>query len=298
MDEEPHSARQFTTSRDLWWHDDYLDLLAWRLNLAACRSVLELGAGVGHWTAQLINRCALGAAFTAVDREAAWVERLRQRFVRYRTFTALQADIADLSSIKGTFDLVTCQTVLMHMPDVPAALAQMTSCLAPGGLLLIVEPNNVYNRMPSPADAASLTPAEYGELAAFWWAYEIGRERLGFGREWIAELLPKMIADCGFEKVEVFQNDRIWSWAPPYDSPAAVAQRAAEDTATPADLLAERDEARRFVRAAGLDDAAFESGWRLRDKVQAGTRAAIEAQSYSAAANGHLYIFAARRPAR
>ena len=31
MSHEPHSASQFTPSRDHWWHADFLDLMAKRL---------------------------------------------------------------------------------------------------------------------------------------------------------------------------------------------------------------------------------------------------------------------------
>jgi len=43
----------------------------------------------------------------------------------------------------ATFDLVTCQTVLMHIADVAVALTEMVRVLAPGGLLLAAEPNNL-----------------------------------------------------------------------------------------------------------------------------------------------------------
>ena len=294
MTDTAHSAQHFTPSRDFWWHADYLDLLARRLGLERCRSVLEVGAGVGHWTAQLVGRCAAGAAFTATDREEIWVERLRERFAGVPQFTAVRADVADLSAVPATFDLVSCQTLLLHVNDVPGALAQMKRCLVPGGLLLFVEPDNFSNRMPRGSVLATLTPADYGQLAAMWWAWEIGRTKLGLGREWIGELLPKMIVDSGLEDLRVYQNDRLWPWAPPYDTEVVTALRAEGSTAE--DDAAEEAEARRFVLEAGYDATAFESAWRLDQHYRATARQAVESGAFSSVDNGHSYIFAARRP--
>jgi hypothetical protein len=47
--------------------------------------------------------------------------------------------------------------------------------LKPGGPLLLVEPNNFFNRLPTSSAIATLSPVEYGQLAAFWWAFERGR---------------------------------------------------------------------------------------------------------------------------
>lgn len=293
MNDKPHSAREFTASRDFWWHADYLDLLARRLELARCTSVLELGAGLGHWTAHLIPRCAANAAFTVVDREQVWVDQLRERFADRLRFTAVRADVADLTALDGTFDLVTCQTVLLHVHDVPAALAQMRQRLVPGGLLLLVEPDNLFNRLPTTSILATLSPSDYGQLASLWWAFERGREALGFGREWIAELLPKMLVDCGFAQVRVWQNDRVWPWSPPYDSEEVAAIRSELPSSDADD--SERDEARTFALAGGLHPETFDDAWRLQQEVKAHTMQAIEGETYSTVGDGHVYVFTGRR---
>lgn len=293
MDRAPHSAEQFTPSRDHWWHADYLDLLARRLRLSECRSVLELGAGIGHWTALIAPRCAADAAITVVDREAEWVAALRQRFRDREKFTALQADVGDLAFLEGGYDLITCQTLLLHIDNVPAVLRQAHDLLAPGGLLLLAEPNNFLNRLPLSSAADELTAAEFGELAAFQWAFEKGRQRFGLGRERIAEFLPAIMARLGFQNLLVFCNDRAWPVYPPY----ATEEQPVEtpETESQADRAAEREEARRYVLASGYDETGFARAWALVEKLKQRERRALAEGTLSSAGASNLFLFAARR---
>jgi len=297
MNERPHSSEQFTGSRNLWWHDDYLDLLAQRLDMKRCRSVLDLGAGVGHWTALVAARCAADASVTALDRERAWVDALDRRFAGRPNFVALQADVADLSGLPGSYDLVTCQTLLLHIPDVPGVLNQAMRLLVPGGLLLLAEPNNFSNRMAMSSVTATLTPAQYGELAAFWWSFERGREKLGLGREWIAELLPKMIADAGFDDLEVFVNDRVWPCFPPYETAEQVMLSAEKSAPDSAARNSYREETRRCVLAGGLDAPAFAHAWSLVEELERREQAARADLSLSYCGPGSHFVFAARAAA-
>jgi SAM-dependent methyltransferase len=307
MADQPHSADQFTASRDLWWNGDYLALLARRHDLGACRAVLELGAGVGHWTAIIAGLVAPDARITATDREAAWVERLETRFASDRRVVVGQLDASHLAdqlaapppvTLDGSYDLVTCQTVLMHLPDVPSVLAQVTRLLRPGGLLLAVEPNNFLNRLPMSSVAHTLTPGEFGQLAAFWWAFELGRRKLGLGSELVAELLPKMIVDAGFTGLSVTVADRAFPSFPPYDTPEQAAALA-DDQARTASGAQMREYAltRSHVLAGGLDETAFLRGWTLHLEVERRAAQALQNQTFSCAGNsGSMFVFAARRP--
>ncbi len=294
MSERPHSEEQFTASRDHWWNADYLDLLQRRHDLRACRRVLELGAGIGHWSAVLMERCAPDAAFTLVDREEAWVGELGRRFAARPNLTIIRADVADLSAVTGPFDLVTCQTLLMHLPDVPALLRQAKRLLVPGGLLLAAEPNNLANRIQATPDSG-LTPSEFGYLSALWWAYDAGRTKLGLGREWIAEALPGLIAAAGFQGLTVSQNDRAWPRFPPYDTPDQVAVYGDDDSSAPL-KAEERAEIRRFASMGGLDDAAIARGCAAHDRLNQRTSDVLARGVYSSAGAGNMFVFAARSP--
>ncbi len=299
MTKEPHSASQFTPSRDHWWNADYLDLIAQRLKLANCGNVLELGAGKGHWTNLILPRCAPGAHWTAVEREKRWIAALDRRFSTNPRFKTLQGDVATLQLPQRRYDLVTCQTLLMHLTDVPKVLHQAFDLLVPGGLLLLAEPDNFANRVSIDSVSASLSAEQYGQIAAMWWAFEKGREALGLGQEWIAARLPALINAEGFQDLAVYANDRPYVLAPPYGTKA---ERAAitDWLATPAHEsdVAAREDTLRYVLAGGMDEATFDRAWAVLSAVDARARAALGDRTLSSCVGGNLYLFAARKPAR
>jgi ubiquinone/menaquinone biosynthesis C-methylase UbiE len=144
--ELPHSAEYFGDYRDFWWNHDFLQLMARRLGLSKVQSVLDIGCGIGHWGQIVASVAPSTCQFIGLDREAESVSKataraselgLGQRF-RYQVGDVLEIPFKDAS-----FDMVTCQTVLIHVGDVKKALTEMLRVLKPGGLLLAVEPNNL-----------------------------------------------------------------------------------------------------------------------------------------------------------
>ena len=44
-------------SRDFWWNEDFVELLARRVRLADAEAVLDVGCGIGHWTPRSRHTC-------------------------------------------------------------------------------------------------------------------------------------------------------------------------------------------------------------------------------------------------
>src|SRR3954451_2776793 len=113
-----HSAVWFGDQRDFWWNRDFLELVARRLGLDRVRSVLDVGAGVGHWGRTLAAVLPDDARVTGVDPEPQWVEEATRRAdaagVGAR-FTYGAGAVEALPFEDASFDLVTCQTVLIHV---------------------------------------------------------------------------------------------------------------------------------------------------------------------------------------
>lgn len=298
MKKQPNSAEQ-PSSRDHWWNEDFLDLMARRIGLARCRNVLELGAGKGHWTSLILPRCSDDARWTAVDREKRAVATLQRRFASNDRVAVVQGDVLTLGLGHRQYDLVTCQTLLMHVPDVSKILHLAYDLLAPGGLLLLSEPDNFANRVAINSISAELSAPDYGRLAAMWWAYEKGREAHGLGREWIAVQLPALINAEGFKDLAIYHNDRPSVLAPPYGSKAE-RDSITDWLAAPAHEtdVAAREDTLRFVLAGGLSEAEFDAAWAILSALDVNERAAVTGRTLSSCASGNLYLFAARKPAR
>ena len=124
---------------------------------------------------------------------------------------------------------------------------------------------------------------------------ELGRRKLGLGEEWVAERLPKMIADAGFTEIKVFVNDRVWPCFPPYDTPEQVMIVGEKPDSEAASAY--RAETRRCVLAGGLDAAACDSAWALIEEIGRREDAARADGSLSYCGPGSHFIFAARKPA-
>jgi SAM-dependent methyltransferase len=117
----------------------------------APRSVLELAAGTGIVTAELVRQLP-AAHITATDLNAAMVAWAAQR-VSGPTWRV--ADAGALEFPDASFDLVVCQFGVMFFPDKPRAFAEAARVLRPGGEFLFT----VWDRVETMHFAAALVAA-------------------------------------------------------------------------------------------------------------------------------------------
>ena len=300
---QPHSAEQFGPQRDFWWHRDFLDLMAarWRLHEAA--SLADIGCGQGHWSRLLYPYLRAPARLTGVDREPRWVAEAAENFRRAfpqlapDQFTFVEGDAAKLPLPENAFDVVTCQTVLLHLARPMEALREMLRILRPGGLLVCVEPNNLWNYL----TFTSLTAAEPVETIVrrfeFWLRYHRGKVTVGQGDHTLGDLLPGYFAATGLTGIAVYQSDRPASIFPPYDSPEQQAlleqEQSSKDSATG---QWNRDEVRRCVLAGGGREEFFERGFAELLEKFAKEQQAMQAGSFHAAGGSLFYLVSGRKP--
>jgi ubiquinone/menaquinone biosynthesis C-methylase UbiE len=290
--------------RDAWWNADFLELMGRRLRLEACRSVLDCGCR-GHWSRALSVALSSGAEVVGIDREPEWIAEASaaaQSAGQSRRFRFQQGLVEDLPFADASFDLVTCQTLLIHVPDPHCALREMLRVLSPGGLLLVAEPNNLaqclkWNSLTFHDFLCGDTKVdELLALARFHLLCEKGKHALGEGFNSLGDLLPGCFAELGLADIQAFQSDKAAALFPPYDTP--------EQRADVADMLRRIDEARyvwreeearRYFVAGGGSEAQFADFWNWALADNARVRDALKRGLYHAAGGFNLYLVAGRK---
>ena len=119
-----HSEDFFGDYRDFWWNESFLKLLTRRLGLENCHSLLDVGCGQCHWSKLLVNYLGTSKAKSrrvcGVDNDRKWAKgtpELRAYFAEKGVeFELKKANANALPYDNDTFDLVTCQTLLIHVP--------------------------------------------------------------------------------------------------------------------------------------------------------------------------------------
>jgi SAM-dependent methyltransferase len=136
------------------------------------RRVLDVGAGVGTFTAQL----APGRQVVALEPDPAFVPHLRRRFADSANVQVVAAGLEELApeALPRLFDTIVCFNVLEHVADDEGALRRFASLLAPGGSLLLLVPAHA---------------SAYGEIDAV----------LGHERRYGKRLLAGRLERAGFE---------------------------------------------------------------------------------------------------
>jgi len=295
-----HSAEYFGDTRDHWWNGDFLELMARRWGFAAVRDVLDVGCGVGHWGQLLASVLPASARLTGVDLEPKWVERaaarasargLGERYT-YRLGEAGRLPFAD-----DSFDLVTCQTVLIHVQDPAAAIAEMRRVTRPGGLLAVAEPNNVAESLVMDSVSAEASVAEVLDAIRFQLICERGKVALGEGDNSLGGRVPGLFVAAGLRDVAIYVNDKATAIFPPYSRREQVAF--VEDVRDRAERRLwnwSEVETRRFFLAGGGSEAEFPEvfarGLAARQKVVDG----VGDGSYHGVYGGGFYFVAGRKP--
>jgi 2-polyprenyl-3-methyl-5-hydroxy-6-metoxy-1,4-benzoquinol methylase len=114
------------------------------------RTVLDVGAGLSALPS-LMRTC--GPVVTAIDNvRDYWPQGMVNRHFYIRDEDATQ-------SISGSYDLITCISVLEHIRDSGAAIDRMLHALNPQGRLVLSFPYNEHQYIP---DVYALPGAGYG----------------------------------------------------------------------------------------------------------------------------------------
>jgi SAM-dependent methyltransferase len=107
-----------------------------RVGVAHRGRTLDLGAGYGAVTAELVRRC--HGPVIALDRD---LNSLCESPVPFAGAGRVAGDGRQLPFPRASFDLVFTQCVLMWIPDLGQVVAEIWRILQPGGVLIALEPD-------------------------------------------------------------------------------------------------------------------------------------------------------------
>jgi SAM-dependent methyltransferase len=292
-----HSEDFFGDYRDFWWNESFLKLLARRLGLENCHSLLDVGCGQCHWSKLLANYLGTSengpARVCGVDSDRKWAKgtpALRAYFAEKGIEFELRKANADaLPYPDDTFDLVTCQTLLIHVPQPKEVLAEMKRVLKPGGIILCVEPNNLVQSLTRSSISSNDSVDEILDHVKYALLFERGKKALGQGDNSLGDLVPGMLAQADFENIDVRMSDKAIAMYPPYDTPeqrATMQQWRTGDRWT-SDEFSDYD----YFKALGPDSLEFyETYVRKYAHLSERTERYINANKYHAAGGAMMYV--------
>jgi SAM-dependent methyltransferase len=205
--------------RDTWWSDEFLGMMSQQWKLDQVQTILDVGCGLGHWGHRLMQHLSNSATMYGVDPEAAWLQGAQERAVKLGLNNRSEFKVASVESLPfddNSMDLVTCQTVLIHVADIKTAVQEMIRVLKPGGLFLCAEPNNFGSTAAQYVDKPLMAWDELSDLLELEYICTVGKFNVGEGHQSAGHLVPAVLLESGWKDVHVNTNNQCALITPPY----------------------------------------------------------------------------------
>ena len=101
------------------------------------KRALDFGAGTGNLTGKLLR---MGYTVTAIDISAEMCAILEKKYRTYaeaKQLIVINSSIENMSFERDEFDLITCYSVLHHLPDYADVIQRLAEFLKKGGVLYL-----------------------------------------------------------------------------------------------------------------------------------------------------------------
>jgi ubiquinone/menaquinone biosynthesis C-methylase UbiE len=294
--ETPHSLEFFTRSRDFWWNQDFLKLFVKRWKLTEVKDVLDVGCGQGHWINALLPLFNRRVSVTGIDKDSNHIDVAVKNFgdKKKRNIKFKEGDAYSLPFNNNTFDMVTCQTLLIHLAKPKKAIAEMVRVTKPNGLIAIIEPNNSYRVLSGIASDFKLDKTlrkVRNELV-----YEKGKILQKCGFDSYGESILKDLVSLGLYDLQAYLSDKCNIVCPPYtDQESAATIDEIKSNKGPQKIKFDED-LNRYLLGGGTK-AEFTSMMRKRHAERQIARKAIENKEYSSLSASVMFLISGRKPA-
>lgn len=215
-----HSEEYFTEDRNYWFNEDFFALMAHRWQLQQYSAILDIGSGLCHWSKLLVRYMKAPISLTAYDNDAKWSkgnDDLVAYFKKHQiSVDFVQGNAHKLPFADNSFDVVTCQTLLIHVKNPLVVLEEMKRVVKPNGIVICSEPNNriqalLQDSLNANDDIPSIVKRVKQNLAEEKWKAYQQQGNSSFG-----DLLTSSFNDLGFKNIKSYLNDKLLSIYPPY----------------------------------------------------------------------------------
>jgi ubiquinone/menaquinone biosynthesis C-methylase UbiE len=125
------------------------------------KKALDFGAGTGNLTGKLLS---LGYNVTAIDISAEMCAILRSKFkkeIADKKLIVINSPIEHVDFLTSEFDLITCYSVLHHLPNYEETLGRLSGFLKKGGVMYIDHEASPFYWMDEPNPIANLVKLFY-----------------------------------------------------------------------------------------------------------------------------------------
>lgn len=297
MDKKPHSADHFGEQRNFWWNKDFVELMAKRWHLSNVRKVLDVGCGIGHWGQMLSQVLPKNAQIFGIDREQEWVESAQARVKGHEDrFQYSHGLVEAIPFADETFDMVTCQTVLIHVGDIGAVLKEMYRVLKPSGLLVVAEPNNCASELIFDSISVNDPVDDIVSAIHFQLTCERGKASMGLGFESAGDTIPAYFKKLALNDIQVYLSDKTTPFIPPYDDDEQqIWIKQTREWVDEDILLWGKAETKRYFLAGGGAVADFEPRWKFLQQRWRRCLKAIDNKTYATAGANVLYLISGRK---
>lgn len=210
-----------TNVRHFLWNDDYIELLAHKLDLQKVRTLVDIGSGLGYLSGVFAVYMRPGATVYGFDLDEAVIKQA-QAFADENPYSVnfkfQVADVHQLPLTDGQADLAICQHVLVHMKDAAAVVAEMCRAVRPGGKVVAFEPNSLAQSLVLDSVSSTYSIQQRLDQVRYQAYYERGKRHLGGGDDSVGDRLPQLFLNAGLTDIEVRLSDKSAALVPPYDT--------------------------------------------------------------------------------
>jgi ubiquinone/menaquinone biosynthesis C-methylase UbiE len=217
-----HSEEYFTEDRNYWFNTDFLDLMAKRWKLNEYSSILDVGSGMCHWSKLLVPYLKPNAQLTALDNDEKWAKgsaEIKRFFDKYNTkIDFVKGDAQKLPFKDNSFDVVTCQTVLIHVKNPTLALKEMKRVVRKGGIVICSEPNNRIQALLQDTSNQDDNINVILQRVKQNLAIEKYKLQQNQGNSSFGDLVTGTMSTLGYKNIQSFLNDKLISIYPPYET--------------------------------------------------------------------------------